>query len=301
MDRFRAMQVFLRVVDTGSFTRAAETLDMPRATVTTAVQSLEAHLGVRLLQRTTRRVSVTPDGDAYAARCRLLLEELEQAEAMFSPRQVPAGRLRISLPSRPARLLIVPALRQFCERYPQVELEISISDRPVDLIQEGLDCALRVGSLPDSSLVARRIGSMAEISCASPDYLARFGTPRTPADLASHQAVNYHAARTGRVLPWEYVVNGQCHEIVLPGTLTVDNAEAYFAAALAGFGLVQVPLYTAAPHLENGELVEVLPAYRPLPSTVSVVYPHSRHLSPRVRVFADWLEETLQRHAGIVV
>jgi LysR family transcriptional regulator, regulator for bpeEF and oprC len=300
MDRFRAMQVFLRVVDTGSFTRAAETLDMPRATVTTAVQSLETRLGVRLLQRTTRRVSVTPDGEAFAARCRIVLEELEQTEAMFSPRQVPAGRLRISLPSRPARLLIVPALRQFCARYPQVELEISISDRPVDLIQEGMDCALRVGSLPDSSLVARRIGSMVEISCASPDYLERLGTPRTPEELATHQAVNYHAARTGRVLPWEYVLNGQSHEITLPGTLTVDNAEAYFAAALAGFGLVQVPLYTAAPHLENGELLEVLPEYRPLPSTISVVYPHSRHLSPRVRVFADWLADTLVKQVGIV-
>lgn len=299
MDRFKAMQVFTRVVEAGSFTRAAETLEMPRATVTTSVQQLEAHLGVRLLNRTTRRVAVTVDGGAYYERCLHLLEALADTEAMLTEGQRPAGRLRVNLPGRPARLLIIPALRTFCDRYPELDLEIGVSDRPVDLIQEGMDCALRVGPLPDSGLVARRVGELREISCAAPSYLERFGTPSVPADLAGHQAVHYHAARTGRSLPWEYIEDGVLREITLPARITTDNTEAYMAAALAGLGLIQAPLHGLADHLRNGELVEVLPDYRPAPSLMSVVYPHNRHLSGKVKVFVDWLITLLRGHPGV--
>ena len=299
MDRFKAMQVFTRVVEAGSFTRAAETLEMPRATVTTAIQQLEAHLGVRLLNRTTRRVAVTVDGGAYYERCLHLLEALADTEAMLTQGQRPSGRLRVNLPGRPARLLIIPALPAFCDRYPELNLEIGVSDRPVDLIQEGLDCALRVGPLPDSGLVARRVGELQEISCAAPGYLRRFGTPTVPADLAGHQAVHYHAGRTGRSLPWEYLEHGVVREITLPARITTDNTEAYMAAALAGLGLVQAPLHGLADHLRRGELVEVLPDYRPATSLMSVVYPHNRHLSGKVKVFVDWLVELLRDQPGI--
>lgn len=299
MDRFKAMQVFIRVAEAGSFTRAAETLEMPRATVTTAVQQLEAHLGVRLLNRTTRRVAVTVDGGAYYERCLHLLEALAETEAMLTDRQRPSGRLRINLPGRPARLLIIPALRDFCDQYPELDLDIGVSDRPVDLIQDGVDCALRVGPLPDSGLVARRVGELQEINCAAPRYLERFGTPRVPSDLAGHQAVHYHTARTGRSLPWDYTERGEWQEITLPARITTDNTEAYMAAALAGLGLVQAPLHGLAEHLRRGELVEVLPDYRPAPSLMSVVYPHNRHLSGKVKVFVDWLVDLLRDQPGI--
>lgn len=299
MDRFKAMHVFTRVVEAGSFTRAAETLEMPRATVTTAVQQLEAHLGVRLLNRTTRRVAVTMDGDAYYARCVELLEALADTEAMLTDSDQPSGRLRVNLPGRPARLLIIPALRDFCDQYPELNLEIGVSDRPVDLIQEGVDCALRVGPLPDSGLVARRVGELQEISCAAPSYLERFGTPREPVDLTGHQAVHYHAGRTGRSLPWEYLEHDRFREITLPARVTTDNTEAYIASALAGLGLIQAPLQSLTNHLCSGELVEVLPDYRPAPSLMSVVYPHNRHLSRKVTVFVDWLINLLRAQPGV--
>lgn len=300
MDRFKAMQVFTRVVEAGSFTRAADTLEMPRATVSTAVQQLEAHLGVRLLYRTTRRVSLTVDGSAYYERCLYLLEELADAEAMLTKAHQPAGRLRVSLPGAPARKVIIPALMTFCDRYPDIDLEIGVSDRPVDLIEEGVDCALRIGPLLDSSLIARRVGQLVEINCASPAYLARRGTPETPADLERHEAVNFHSRRTGRPMPWEYVQDGETREIAMPARVTVDNAEAYLAAALAGFGLVQAPLYGVQPYLDSGELVEVLPEYRPTPSPMSVVYPHSRHLTGKVKAFVDWLIQKFREQPGVV-
>lgn len=300
MDRFKAMQVFTRVVEAGSFTRAAETLEMPRATVTTAIQQLEAHLGVRLLYRTTRRVSLTLDGGAYYDRCLHLLEELADTEAMLTRAHQPAGRLRVNLPGAPARKVIIPALMGFCERYPDIDLDLGVSDRPVDLIQEGVDCALRIGPLPDSSLIARRVGQLVEVSCASPAYLARHGMPEKPADLERHVAVNFHSGRTGRPMPWEYMQAGERHEIAMPGRLAVDNAEAYLAAALAGFGLVQAPLYGVQPYLDGGELVEVLPEYRPTPSPMSVVYPHSRHLTGKVKAFVDWLIQTFREQPGVI-
>ncbi|SDL17313.1 transcriptional regulator, LysR family [Modicisalibacter muralis] len=300
MDRFKAMHVFTRVVEAGSFTRAAETLEMPRATVTAAIQQLEAHLGVRLLYRTTRRVSLTLDGGAYYERCLRLLDELADTEAMFADQHRPTGRLKVNLPGPPARRVIIPALMAFCDKYPRIDLEMGVSDHPVDLIQEGVDCALRIGPLADSSLIARRLGQLTEISCAAPAYLERHGTPRTPADLDRHLSVNYHSGRTGRPLPWEYTEDGKLREVTMAGRLTVDNAEAYISAALAGFGLVQVPLYTAHHYLQRGELVEVLTEHRPAPSPMSVVYPYNRHLSSKVKVFVEWLTHTLRDQPGMV-
>lgn len=295
------MRVFTRVVEAGNFTRAAETLDMPRPTVTTAVQQLETHLGARLLNRTTRRVSVTQDGEAYYERCLHVLAELADAEAMLSDGSQPRGRLKVQLPARFARIVVMPVLDTFCQRYPHIDLDLGASDAPVDLVQQGVDCALRVGKLSDSSLVARRLGALTEINCAAPTYLARYGSPQTPADLDGHLAVNFHSGRTGRPSPWKYLQSGKRREKNLPGRMIVDSADAYVAAAIAGCGLIQAPLYGVATHLERGELEDVMPDYRPEPSPISVVYPGTRHMASRVRAFTAWLEEVIRATPGVVL
>lgn len=290
MDRFQAMQVFMGVVDANSFSRAADNLNLPRATVTTTIQNLEGHLKVRLLNRTTRSVSLTPDGAAYYERCARILAELEETEAAFKDvAQRPQGRLRIDVPSTVGRQILIPRLCDFRERYPDIELVIGMGDRPVDLVQEAVDCVIRGGELVDSSLVARRIGSISFITCAAPSYLARYGEPKSLEDLQDkHQAVHYFSSRTGRVIDWDYVIDGVRTELKIKGTVSVNDAEGYMALALQGFGLVQAARYMALPHIDKGELVEVLPQWKPAPLPVSVLYPQNRHLSPKVRAFTDW-------------
>lgn len=292
MDRFQAMQVFVRVVDANSFSRAADSLGLPRATVTNIIQNLERLLQVRLLNRSTRRLSLTPDGAAYYERCVGILADIEDAESAFreASRQ-PRGRLRIDLPAALGRLVLIPRLHDFHTRYPEVELAIGMSDRPVDMVREAVDCAIRVGNLPDSSLVARRVGTFFGVTCAAPSYLERYGEPGTIAELADHRAVNYFSSLTGRTFDFDFVVDGQAVEVKMNGVVSVNEADAYLACALQGLGLVQVPRFMALPHLESGALREVLPEWSPTPMPVSVVYPANRHLSPKVRAFVDWVAE----------
>ncbi|KSS81352.1 LysR family transcriptional regulator [Pseudomonas aeruginosa] len=259
MDRLDSMRVFLRVAETGSFTKAADLLDMPRATVSAAVQQLEAQLGSRLLHRTTRQVQLTHDGSVVLERCRHLLEDMEELESLFHDGSRASGRLKVDVPSRVARLLIAPALPEFFRQHPDIELELGSSDRSVDLVQEGVDCVLRVGQLGNSSLVARRLGEMQLINCASPAYLEEHGEPRTPADLDRHWAVNYASPSSGRVLPWEYREDGRTLTRALRSRVTVNNAESYIACCLSGLGLIQIPAYDVREHLQRGELREVLP------------------------------------------
>ncbi|MBP0589359.1 LysR family transcriptional regulator [Paraburkholderia sp. LEh10] len=292
MDRLQAMQVFTRVVDTNSFTRAAETLDLPRASVTTIIQNLEAFLGTRLLHRTTRRLSLTPDGAAYYERCVRILADVEETEASFqSGNKKPNGKLRVDMPGSIGRLLVIPQLCEFHTRYPDIDLQLGLSDRPVDLLQEGVDCVVRVGALQDSSLVARRIGLFEGVSCAAPAYLQRAGIPQTLEDLEQHKAVNYFSSRTGRIMDWSFLVGGKEVEVKMKGSVSVNDADAYVTCGIEGFGLIQPPLFMVLPHLRSGQLVEVLPEMKPLPMPISAVYPHSRHLSSKVRVFVDWIAE----------
>jgi len=296
MDRLQAMQVFTRVVDTNSFTRAAETLDLPRASVTTIIQNLEAFLGTRLMHRTTRRLSLTPDGAAYYERCVRILADVEETEASFqSGNKKPHGKLRIDMPGSLGRLIVIPSLCEFHKRYPDIDLQLGLTDRPVDLLQEGVDCVLRVGALQDSSLVARRIGLFEGVTCASPDYIERAGMPASLEDLDNHKAVNYFSSRTGRTLDWAFVVNGNEVEVKMKSIVSVNDADAYVTCGLEGFGLIQPALFMVLPHLRSGQLVEVLPELKPLPMPISAVYPHSRHLSPKVRVFVDWIAEVFDR------
>lgn len=290
MDRLQAMQVYTRIVELKAFGKAADSLQMPRASVTQLIQQLETHLGVQLLRRTTRQVSVTADGQAYYERCVRLLEDLEEAENCFSDSpDNPRGKLRIDLPSSLGRLVVIPALLEFCRRYPQIELELSLNDRQVDLVREGVDCVLRAGELPDSSLVGRRIAELEQLTCVSRAYVREFGLPEHPDHLEGHFAVNYQSASSGRIFDLEFRFDGQLRTQRLPSRLSVNHADAYIAACRAGFGLIQAPRYHLREGLASGELVEVLRAWQPPPLPVSVLHPVRRQMSRRLRVFSDWL------------
>lgn len=296
MDRFQAMRVFTRIVELGAFGKAADSLQLPRASVTLLIKQLEAHLGVQLLQRTTRQVSPTLDGAAYYQRCVRLLADLEEAESSFSEaRQNPQGTLRVDLPGSLGRLVVIPALPEFCGRYPRLELEVGISDRPVDLIREGVDCVLRAGELHDSSLVARPLALLPQLTCASPAYLAEYGLPRSLEQLDGHLAVNYFSALSGRRFELEFQVGAQLLRRSLPSRVAVNGADAYVAACEAGLGLIQAPAYHVATQLAAGTLREVLGEFRPPALPLAALYPPHRQLSRRVRVFVDWLVELFAR------
>lgn len=297
MDRFDAMRVFARILERRSFTRAADDLGLPRSSVTEAVKGLEARLGVQLLQRTTRHVAPTLDGEAYYQRCLRILADLEDAESAFSG-ALPSGPLHVAVHGTLASHFILPYLPQFLDAYPGIELLLSEGDRFVDLVREGVDCAVRVGALADSDLVARRLGLLEEVTCASPAYLDRRGTPQTVDELQGHWMVGFRSSATGTVLPLELVVKGIVRRMTLPVRVTVSGAESYVAAARAGLGLIQVPRYRLERDLREGRLVEVLTACPPTPASVSALYPRAKQLSPRLRAFMTWLVERFQGAAG---
>lgn len=290
MDRFNAMRVFTRIVELGGFAKAADSLQLPRASVTILIKQLEAHLGVQLLQRTTRQVSPTLDGAAYYQRCVSLLTDLEETEAVFSTsRRNPRGTLRVDMPAGIGRFIVIPALPEFTERYPQINLEIGLNDRTVDLIREGVDCVVRGGLALDESLVARPLVMMHQVTCASPGYLQRFGVPQTMAELAGHQIVEYVSSTTGKRFGLEFQLGTELREVDLPKRIAVNSADGYLAACEAGYGLVQTPYYHVARQLAAGSLVEVLPQLQPPTLALTALYPPHRQLSTRVRVFVDWL------------
>jgi DNA-binding transcriptional LysR family regulator len=296
MDRIDLFRIFTRVVDCASFTRAADLLGLPRSSVSAAIQELEARVGARLLHRTTRRVTPTQDGAAFYDRCLRLIADVEETESLFRQTAAkPSGRLKIDVPGRIGRLVVAPALPDFLDRYPRIDVELGVTDRTVDLIEDSVDCVLRVGRLSDSGLIARPIGQLILINVASPAYLARHGTPRLPSDLARHQAVNYASPSSGRIEDWEWIEDGARRTMALGARVTVNNAEAYIACCLAGLGLIQIPAYDVRAQIAAGDLVEVLPGHRAAPMPVALLYPHRRHLSRRLQVFADWLDQLLGR------
>ncbi|WP_338523474.1 LysR family transcriptional regulator [Pseudomonas batumici] len=296
MDRFNAMRVFTRIVELGGFAKAADSLQVPRASVTVLVKQLEAHLGVQLLHRTTRQVSTTLDGAAYYRRCVQLLADLEETEAVFSAaRQNPRGTLRVDMPAGIGRLIVIPVLPEFTERYPLIDLEIGLNDRPVDLIRDGVDCVLRGGQALDDSLVARPLVLVEQVTCASPAYLERMGMPTSLADLEGHLMVEYFSSVTGKRFGLEFQQAGQLQTIDLPKRLSVSSADGYLAACEAGYGLVQIPYYHVVEQLRSGQLCEVLRDHPPPGLPLSAMYPPHRQMSARVRVFVDWLVEICTR------
>ncbi len=295
LDRIDLFRIFARVVESASFTRAADTLGMPRSSVSAAVQELEGRVGARLLHRTTRVVSPTHDGSAFYERCLRLIADVEEAENIFRQSAMPAGRLRMDVPGRIGRLIIAPALPAFLDAYPEIDIDLGVTDRAVNLVEESVDCVLRVGPLADSGMIARSIGELRLINVASPAYLERHGLPQSPDDLQNHLAVNYASPTSGRVEAWEWVENEVLRSMPMRGRVAVNSAEAYIACCLAGIGLIQIPAYDVRRHLEAGELIEVMPSYRAEPMPMTLLYPHRHHLSRRVHVFADWLENLLKR------
>lgn len=290
MDRFQEMQVFVRIAERGSFSQAAEDLQIPRATVTNLIKRMEKRLGARLLERTTRQVRLTHDGEAYYQRCVRLLADLEEADGAFL-NTAPKGLLRVNAQGTLAKYFVMPGLPGFLERYPDIVLHLGEDDRLVDMVREGVDCVLRAGALQDSSLVGRQIALMPQVTVASPAYLARFGTPASVDDLAGHRAVDYMSSATGRSIALDFMVDGRNVQVRPGSVISVTGAELYTGAALAGLGLAQVPRYRVERELAAGHLRIVLPKAPPAPMPVSVLYPQNRQVSARVRVFTQWLAD----------
>jgi len=294
MDRIDAMRLFTRIVELRSFTAAADDQGLPRATATYTIQQLERRLGVRLLQRTTRHVSPTLDGQAYYERCMRLLADLEETESFLGEAAAnPKGKLRVDLQPTLAMNFLVPRLGAFCERYPGLELEIGMGDRLVDLVREGVDCVLRGGEPQLSSMIVRRVATLPQLTCASPAYLKRHGVPRNLEQFRQHRAVNFLSSATGRRMPFEFMVAGELQTLYLKSTVAVTDSAAYLACCEQGLGLVQLPRYNVRRQLAAGSLVEILKRHPPPAMPVSVLYPHHRQLSPRVRAFVDWVAECL--------
>ncbi|MEO3991530.1 LysR family transcriptional regulator [Pseudocitrobacter cyperus] len=297
MDKIHAMQLFIRVAELESFSRAADTLGLPKGSVSRQIQALENQLGCRLLHRTTRRVQMTQDGMVYYERAKDLLSNLEELDSLFQsdPSSV-SGRLRVDMPVGVARNLVIPRLPTFLQNYPGIELELSSSDRLVDVIREGFDCVVRVGHLKDSGLIARPLGKLTVVNCASPDYLARFGYPASLEDLDDHAVVHYATSLGVRPQGFEVVIDNTTRWVNTGGMLTVNSTETYHAACLAGLGIIQVPRVGVREALRSGKLVEILPQYRAEPMPVSLIYPHRRNLSRRVHLFMEWLTEVMKEY-----
>lgn len=302
MDRFDAMQAFVRVVETGSFTKAAETLQMSRASVTQLVQQLEARLRVRLLNRTTRKVNVTADGAVYYQRAMQLLADLEDAESSLSSASAsPRGRLRVDVPSPLACSILIPALPDFQARYPDIQLDLGVSDRRVDLIDEKVDCVIRGGAITDLSLAARHVGDLVQGIYAAPGYLQRIGRPAHPRELESapHYIIGFHWASTGRVLPYRMARDGESLQVQGRHRLAVDDGNAYLAAGLAGLGILWLPSYMAQPHLQSGALVPLFEDWQLESMPLHVAFPSNRHVSAKLRVFIDWVVALLAQQVPV--
>lgn len=294
MDKLDAMRLFTRIVERRSFTLAAHDTGVPRSTVTQVIRQLEEKLGVRLLQRTTRTVKPTLDGEAYYRRCLAILDDIEDAEGAFSG-AMPKGMLRVEVQGTLARHFLMPALPAFFAQYPEVELSMSESDRWVDLVQEGMDCALRYGKLPDSDLIARQVAMLERVTCGTPEYFAKFGTPTDIVSLDGHRMVGIRLISSGNLTPLEFTGGATRDSILLPTTLSVTGPESFLAGIRLGLGLAQVPRFHIEEDLKSGRLVTVLNDRPPPSMPVSLVYPRNRQLSPRVRVFLDWATQEFAR------
>ncbi|WP_092999290.1 LysR substrate-binding domain-containing protein [Rhizobium sp. NFR07] len=287
MDKLMRMQLFVRVVERGSFLAAAADLGLARSTATQAIKALEADVGSRLLERTTRHVAVTLDGRAFYQRCLSILADVDEAEAIFRDAK-PQGILRIDAHPIMTQTFLLPNLNAFLERYPLLDVQFGQGDRYVDLVREGVDCVIRAGEATDSTLIMRKLGLIREMTCASPDYIDRHSMPQTPDDLEGHLAIGFISSRTGQIMPLEFMVGQETRYVSLSSRVTANNSDTTVELARYGFGLMQAPRYHLQKLVEEGSLVEVLKDFPPPPTPVSLFYPQNRQLSPRVRVFIDW-------------
>ena len=289
MDRLDLYRTFIHVVESRSFTIASERLGVSRSSVSIAIAELESRIGARLLYRTTRRVSPTSEGQTFYQHCLELIAANDQMEAMFRRGQQISGQLRVDVPSRIGQAVIMPALDQFLGHWPQVQVDLRLNDREVDLVADSVDVAVRMGQVSAASLHQIPLRAVPQINVASPAYLARYGLPNSPDDLGNHLQVAYTSPTTGRIADWEWMQDGQSHHRPVPWRVAVSHAEAYIAAALHGYGLIQIPAYDVAQAVASGALVEVMPDHRPAPMQATVLSPHPDKIHPRTQVFVDWL------------
>lgn len=297
MDHLLAIKVFCRVVEAGTFSRAADSLDIPKSTVTKLVQELEAHLQLKLLHRTTRRVTVTMEGTAYYEKTNKLLHELEDIESSIGNEQrTPRGRLKVDMASAIANFILLPALPSFIQQYPEIQLELGVSDTNIDLLSDNVDCVIRGGELSDTSLIAKRIAELKFVTCAAPSYLEKNGTPQTPDELSSkHSIIYYRSRRTNRLMPLRFSNEQQSMEIQQQGSqLSVNDSTAQLTATLSGLGISQLPLFMAQPFIDSGRLQLIMTHWQRAAFPLYLVYQHDRHLSGRLRVFANWLMDIFQ-------
>lgn len=287
------LNIFIQVVEQGSFTKAADVLQIHRPTVSKAIQQIENDLGVKLIHRTTRKLSVTAEGDEFYHHARHVLAEVNDMMASFSPTLPPRGRLRLDVPLALAHAILIPNLRDFRALYPGIEIVLVSSDKKTDLITEGVDCLIRLGALQDSSFVSRRLGDIRMVTCAAPSYLREHGRPETLADLDQHQAVNFFSDHSREVMEWKFIEDGSVVSLRPASSMLVDNSDILLSCGLAGLGIIQATFDALAPHLSSGALEEVLTQYPSVSKPVSVMYPDRRYLSPKVRVFIDWFTDVI--------
>lgn len=302
MDRFDAMRAFARVVEAGSFTKAAQTLHMSKTTVTQLIQQLESRLRVRLLHRTTRKLGVTPDGAVYYERVIRLLADMEDAEnSLSSAAMTPRGRLRVDVPSPLARLILVPALPAFHARYPDIQIDMGVSDREVDLIGDNVDCVLRGGQITDQSLIARHVGDLEIGVYVAPSYVERLGAPAHPRELQNtdHCIVGFLSSRTSKIDPLVLCSENERIEITGNYVLAVDDGNAYLEAGLVGLGVIALPNYMAAAHQAVGALIPLFTQWRISPMPLYLAFPPNRHVNAKLRVFIDWIVELMEQHVPI--
>jgi LysR family transcriptional regulator for bpeEF and oprC len=299
MDRFDAMRAYVQVVESGSFTKAGQALMLHKATVSQRVEQLEDKLAIRLLTRTTRSVVPTAEGLAYYRRACAILQQVDEAESMLGKgNSSPGGRLRVEVPAALGRLVLVPEIRSFLERYPRITLELGCTDRTIDLIREGVDCALRGGDLPDSSLVSRRVGTVSYVLCAAPRYINEHGLPDRPEDLAHHAQVGYLPATKGQIRAVRLSRDDRTVEVEMPSRFVTSDNGALLSAGLDGLGIIQIMEFVASHHLASGALLRVLPTWRCAALPLNFLTPTARHRTARVQVFADWARAVLGRRLG---
>ena len=295
MNKLELLRTFVRVTEMSSFTLAGESLGLPRSTVSEHVQTLELLVGTRLLQRTTRKVQATQDGLVLYERSKDLLSHMDEIEGLFRQDEASlVGRIRIDMPNILARRVVMPRLPEFMAQHPNLELEISSTDRRVDVLSEGFDCVVRVGAQPDQSVVARHLCDFTMVNCASPEYLQRYGVPERLEDLTQHRLVHYVGVLGSRSEGFVYEQEGTLHRVPMAGSVTVNSTDCYESACLGGFGLIQAPLTGMQPHLLSGELVAVLPQFNAPSMEVSLLYARQRYLPLRVRAFMEWLGQVIQ-------
>ena len=287
------LNIFIQVVEQGSFSKAADVLQIHRPTVSKAIQQIEHDLGVKLINRTTRKLSITAEGDEFYHHARHVLAEVNDMMASFSPTLPPRGRLRLDVPLALAHAILIPNLKHFQSLYPDIDVVLVSSDKKTDLIAEGVDCLVRLGELQDSSFISRRLGDIRMVTCAAPSYLQQHGRPETLADLGLHRAINFFSEHSRDVMEWKFMKDGNVVSLRPAGNMLVDNSDILLSCGLAGLGIIQATFDALAPHIASGALEEVLPQYPSISKPVSVMYPDRRYLSPKVRVFIDWFSEVL--------